>query len=110
LVTGSYRVLVDVVLAQLPPDTFDVVLCGDEVTHPKPHPESYLTAAARLGVNIHNTVAIEDSHNGITSARTAGCTVVAVPEDPQTLPENHGATLTPLSTITVDRLRNLARG
>jgi HAD superfamily hydrolase (TIGR01509 family) len=107
LVTGSYRVLVDVVLAQLPPDTFDVVLCGDEVTHPKPHPESYLTAACRLGVNIHNTVAIEDSHNGIASAVAAGCVVVAVPEDPRTLPEGHGATLTPLSAITADWLTTL---
>jgi HAD superfamily hydrolase (TIGR01509 family) len=107
LVTGSYRVLVDVVLAQLPPDTFDVVLCGDEVTHPKPHPESYLTAASRLGVNIHNTVAIEDSQNGIASAVAAGCVVVAVPEDPQTLPESHGAIVTPLSAITTDWLCSL---
>lgn len=107
LVTGSYRVLVDVVLAQLPPDTFDLVLCGDEVAHPKPHPESYLTAASRLGVNVHNSVAIEDSQNGIASAAAAGCVVVAVPEDPRTLPEGHGATIAPLSSITVDWLSTL---
>ncbi|MGW7682837.1 HAD family hydrolase [Kribbella sp. NPDC054772] len=107
LVTGSYRVLVDVVLDQLPADTFDVVLCGDEVTHPKPHPEPYLIAASRLGVNVHNTVAIEDSQNGIESAVAAGCVVVAVPEDPQTLPEGHGATVAPLSSLTVDWLSTL---
>lgn len=107
LVTGSYRALVDVVLDQLPPRTFDVVVCGDEVTCPKPHPESYLTAASRLSVNVHNTVAIEDSQIGIASAVAAGCVVVAVPEDPRTLPEGHGATVAPLSSITVDWLSTL---
>jgi beta-phosphoglucomutase-like phosphatase (HAD superfamily) len=54
------------------------VVCGDEVTAPKPDPESYLTAAARLGVRIGRCVAIEDSPTGLASARAAGATVIGV--------------------------------
>ena len=50
LVSSSYRVLVDAVLAHgIGP--FDLTVAGDEVVHGKPHPEPYLTAAARLGVD-----------------------------------------------------------
>lgn len=80
LVTSTHRRLVEVALAStLGHDTFDVVVCGDEVGAPKPHPESYRTAAARLGVPIGRCVAIEDSPTGIASASTAGAVVVAVP-------------------------------
>jgi HAD superfamily hydrolase (TIGR01509 family) len=80
LVTSTHRRLVEVALAStLGHDTFDVVVCGDEVGTPKPHPESYRTAAARLGVPIGRCVAIEDSPTGIASASAAGAVVVAVP-------------------------------
>lgn len=107
LVTGSYRVLVDVVLDQIPPDTFDVVVCGDEVIHPKPDPEPYLAAVSRLGRSAHHCVAIEDSLNGIASAAAAGCLVVAVPEDSGSLPEGHGARVTSLSSVTFESLNGL---
>ena len=78
LVSSSYRVLVDAVLAHgIGP--FDLTLSGDEVTHGKPHPEPYLTAAARLGVDPTRCVALEDSPAGVASAEDAGCAVVAVP-------------------------------
>jgi beta-phosphoglucomutase-like phosphatase (HAD superfamily) len=51
------------------------------VTDGKPHPEAYLTAAARLGVDPRHCVAIEDSPTGIASAEAAGCRVVAVPHN-----------------------------
>jgi HAD superfamily hydrolase (TIGR01509 family) len=80
LVTSTHRRLVDVALAStLGRDTFDAVVCGNEVTAPKPHPESYLTAADRLGVPIDRCVAIEDSPTGLTSALAAGAVVVGVP-------------------------------
>ncbi|MEU8403709.1 HAD family phosphatase [Nonomuraea sp. NPDC048892] len=107
LVTSSHRVLVDEVLAQLDPGMFDTVVCGDEVTRPKPDPESYLTAADRLGVDPRDCVALEDSRPGITSALAAGCLVVAVPEDAAALAEGHGAVVAALETVTVDRLISL---
>jgi HAD superfamily hydrolase (TIGR01509 family) len=80
LVTSTHRRLVEVVMTStLGHDTFDVVVCGNEVSSPKPHPESYLTAAHRLGVPVERCVAIEDSPIGIASASTAGAVVLAVP-------------------------------
>lgn len=79
LVTSSGRQLVEVALDTLGRDSFDVVVCGDEVDAAKPHPEPYLTAARLLGVPIERCVAIEDSPTGVTSALTAGAAVLAVP-------------------------------
>jgi HAD superfamily hydrolase (TIGR01509 family) len=78
LVTMSYRRLAEAVLAGLPPGSFATVVAGDDVRHGKPHPEPYLTAAARLGVAPGECVAIEDSPTGIASAEAAGVPVLAV--------------------------------
>jgi len=58
---------------------FDVVVGGDDVTHSKPHPEPYLTAADLLGVNIAECFALEDSEPGIASASASGAVTVGVP-------------------------------
>ncbi|HEX5596983.1 MAG TPA: HAD family phosphatase [Micromonosporaceae bacterium] len=79
LVTSSARSLVEVALETLGRDSFDVVVCGDEVTHPKPDPMPYLTAARLLSVPIGRCVAIEDSPAGVRSALAAGAAVLAVP-------------------------------
>lgn len=76
LVTSSFSVLADPFARMA--GVFDVVVSGDEVRHPKPHPEPYLTAAERLGVNISRCVAIEDSSSGLASAGSAGARVIAV--------------------------------
>jgi HAD superfamily hydrolase (TIGR01509 family) len=79
MVTMSYRSLAESVAAQLPPDTFQTLVTGDEVGAGKPDPEAYLTAAQRLGVDAAACLAIEDSPAGIASAESAGCVVIAVP-------------------------------
>jgi HAD superfamily hydrolase (TIGR01509 family) len=79
LVTMSYARLADAVVAALPAGVFAAVVPGDQVRHGKPHPEPYLTAAARLGVPPGECVAIEDSPPGVQSAQAAGTAVVAVP-------------------------------
>ncbi|MFF3866249.1 HAD family hydrolase [Micromonospora sp. NPDC001898] len=81
LVTSSVRPLVEVALDTLGRDSFDVVVCGDEVDATKPHPEPYLTAARLLGVPIARCVAIEDSPTGVASALAAGAAVLAVPAE-----------------------------
>ena len=45
----------------------------------KPAPDVYLEAARRLGVAASACAAVEDSHNGIRSAKAAGMRVFAVP-------------------------------
>ena len=59
-------------------DAFDVVVTGDDVEHGKPDPAIYLLTAQRLGVLPNRCVAIEDSPNGVQSARSAGMTVLGV--------------------------------
>lgn len=81
LVTSSGRRLVEIALDTLGRDSFDVVVCGDEVEATKPHPEPYLTAARLLGVPIERCVAIEDSPTGVASALAAGAAVLAVPAE-----------------------------
>ncbi|MEH3034498.1 MAG: HAD family hydrolase [Aeromicrobium erythreum] len=76
LVTMSYAPIADVLVDTL---GFDAVVTGDLVTHGKPHPEPYARAAALLGVDPADCVAIEDSPVGAASANAAGCTVLAVP-------------------------------
>ena len=78
LVTMSYRNLAKAIVEALPPGAFAVVVAGDDVTHGKPHPEPYLTAAARLGLTPDRCVAIEDSLTGVSSAEAAGVVVLAV--------------------------------
>lgn len=79
LVTMSYERFVAPIVEHLPPETFRVIVTGDQVTSGKPHPEAYLTAAAALGVDPADCVAIEDSPTGATSAEAAGCRVLVVP-------------------------------
>jgi len=79
LVTMSWKRFTDAVVPSLPAGSFAAVVAGDDVTHGKPHPEPYLTAAARLGVDPRRCIAIEDSPTGVRSAVAAGCTTLAVP-------------------------------
>ena len=58
---------------------FGATVSSEEVPRGKPAPDVYLEAARRLGTRPTKTAAIEDSRNGILSAKAAGMRVVAVP-------------------------------
>jgi HAD superfamily hydrolase (TIGR01509 family) len=60
-------------------DVFEIAVSSQEVARGKPAPDVYLEAARRLGVAPERCAAVEDSHNGIRSAKAAGMRVVAVP-------------------------------
>lgn len=79
LVTASPRRVVDLVLRTLGADWFALTVAAEDTARTKPDPDPYLAAAARLGVSPRNCVAVEDSPPGLSSARAAGCPVVAVP-------------------------------
>lgn len=79
LVTMSWRRLADAVISSAPTGSFVASVTGDEVRHGKPDPEPYLTAAATLGVDPSECVAIEDSPTGVASALAAGCATLGVP-------------------------------
>ncbi len=111
LVSSSFRVLVDAVLAQ-GVGPFDLTLAGDEVVDGKPHPEPYLTAASRLGVAAARCVVIEDSPSGVAAGEAAGCAVLAVPSVPGVVfdPAARRHVVTSLAEVTVADLRTLAAG
>ena len=79
LVTMSIRSMAEDIVAAIPFHAFDELVTGDQVSEPKPHPEPYLTAAERLGVDIADCVAIEDSPPGLASATSAGAVAIGVP-------------------------------
>lgn len=58
---------------------FSVTVSSEEVPRGKPAPDVYLETAKRLGVDPAACAAIEDSHNGILSAKAAGMRVIAIP-------------------------------
>ena len=66
------------VAESIPFEAFDVVVAGDDVKFGKPHPEPYLTAAHRLGVDPEDCLAFEDSVTGLNSAAAAGTHAVGV--------------------------------
>lgn len=59
---------------------FQAVVAAEDVARPKPAPDIYLEVCRRLNVEPTGAVALEDSAPGITAARDAGLTVVAVPQ------------------------------
>lgn len=59
---------------------FDKVICGDMIKNSKPAPDIYLKACEELGENPKNCIAIEDSKNGILSAKNADMNVIMIPD------------------------------
>jgi len=59
---------------------FEITVSAESEQHGKPHPAVYLTCARQLGLRPPECVALEDSVNGLSSAKAAGMHVIAVPE------------------------------
>ena len=93
LTSSSNREIIDLFLdlSGLGP-CFAVTISSEEVERGKPAPDVYLEALRRLGADPSDSVAVEDSENGIRAAKAAGMRVVAVPNphyppDPAALAE-----------------------
>jgi HAD superfamily hydrolase (TIGR01509 family) len=110
LVTTTPRRLAALVLAQIDRDlaglpSFDVTVCGDEVSARKPDPAPYRQAMAALGVGAESCVVVEDSLAGVTAGLAAGAAVLGVPSL-QPLPPMPGLALR--DTLAAVRLADLA--
>jgi HAD superfamily hydrolase (TIGR01509 family) len=80
LASSSNRPLIDLALDEMGvADLFRATVSSEEVERGKPAPEVYLEAARRLGVRPQDVAAVEDSANGIRSAKAAGMHVIAIP-------------------------------
>lgn len=109
LVTMSHRVLADAMLNTIP-GVFPVVVTGEVVTHGKPHPEPYLTAAEALGVDIRDCIALEDSPAGSQSAHASGAVTLGVRREAELGPLPGMSRVTSLSGLGVDGLSSLMGG
>ncbi len=80
LASSSNRELIDAALeAAGLARYFRFTVSSEEVERGKPAPDVYLEAARRLGVAPERCAAIEDSQNGIRSAKAGGMRVIAIP-------------------------------
>jgi HAD superfamily hydrolase (TIGR01509 family) len=91
---------------------FAVTLSSEEVARGKPAPDVYLEVMHRMGADAADSIAVEDSENGIRAARAAGMRVVAVPNphyppDPTVLAEADDV-VDSLHELTLERV--LGRG
>jgi sugar-phosphatase len=78
LVTSAHRSLALRRLASVGLPTPAVLVGADDVAVGKPAPEGYLQAAARLGVDIHRCVVMEDTPAGTEAGRLAGARVIGL--------------------------------
>ena len=60
---------------------FEFILTNADYVRHKPHPEPYLTAAARLGVDPASCVVVEDTERGLQAATAAGMRCLVIPGD-----------------------------
>jgi mannitol-1-/sugar-/sorbitol-6-phosphatase len=105
LVTSAPRVIATARLAAAGLIAPAVFITLDDVDRPKPDPQPFLRAAARLGVDPSRCVVFEDAPAGVVAARAAGCRVIGVAGTGD--PDELGADLV---VDGLDRLRVVRRG
>ncbi len=105
LASSANREVIDLVLelAGLE-DAFAATVSSEEVGRGKPSPDVYLEAARRLDAPPESCAAVEDSANGIRSAKAAGMLVVAVPDRHYPPDEESLA----LADVSLDSIRELS--
>lgn len=85
-------------------ERFHAVVGHGDYTSGKPSPDPFLRAAERLGIAPALCLALEDSHNGVRSASTAGMMTIMVPDLIPPTAEVHA-----LCTLIVDDLHAVCR-
>jgi HAD superfamily hydrolase (TIGR01509 family) len=61
-------------------DRFPIIIARGDYARGKPHPDPFLKAAERLGIEPELCIALEDSHHGVRSAAGAGMMTIMVPD------------------------------
>jgi beta-phosphoglucomutase len=79
VVSGSNRETVHNIINTFFPDTFQIIIAGDDINKSKPAPEPYLKAVEKLGVPKEHCIVIENAPLGIRSAKEAGLKCIAIP-------------------------------
>jgi HAD superfamily hydrolase (TIGR01509 family) len=79
VVSGSDKAVVKELIERFFPDTFSVLVTGNDVTEGKPSPEPYLKAVEMLNVEKSECIVIENAPMGVESAKKAGLYCIAIP-------------------------------
>lgn len=79
VVSGSTRMTVHNMINKFFPDTFNVIIDGDQNIESKPSPQPYLKAVEKLGIPKEKCIVVENAPMGITSAKSAGLRCIAIP-------------------------------
>jgi HAD superfamily hydrolase (TIGR01509 family) len=106
LVSASPRNLMDAALSTLDPNFFSFTISADDVKRTKPFPDPYLMAAERMRESPEDCVVFEDSLTGISSAREAGCAVIAVPHYIEVAEEKNLKVIKSLESVDSHMLRD----
>jgi HAD superfamily hydrolase (TIGR01509 family) len=72
------KININLTEAGIPPETFDVIVSGQDVVNKKPDPEIFLTAAGRLGLSPSECLVVEDAVNGVAAAKAGGFRCLAL--------------------------------
>lgn len=84
---------------------FETMVVAEDVVNGKPHPDVFLTAAARMGIAVDRAIVVEDAAAGVEGARRAGMRVIGVRAgDPLADADVVAASLTDLPGDTFERL------
>jgi len=80
--TGAQEEFLDIVVDMLKiREKFDVLQSSDGIDKGKPEPEIYLKTCEKLAVAPQECFVLEDSANGVTAGKKAGCSVIAIPSE-----------------------------
>jgi HAD superfamily hydrolase (TIGR01509 family) len=107
IASGSYeRDIRTILVSNLVENLFTAIVGKDGIARTKPHAETYIEAARRLGIPPSSCLAVEDAEKGVWSAHGAGMEVIVVMTDLTRDLRIEGADLT-LGSL--DELRSLLR-
>ncbi len=79
VVSGSDKSVVYELIERFFPDTFSVIVTGNDVLEGKPSPMPYQKAVEMLGVQKDECIVIENAPLGVESAKRAGLFCIAIP-------------------------------
>ncbi len=76
---GHRRIVLNTLKALGIAQLFDTIVCSEDYSRGKPHPDPFLEAARRLGVVPEHCLVFEDTQTGLQAANAAGMASVLVP-------------------------------
>lgn len=104
IASSSPDVMIDAIVERLQiQDLLDATHSAEHEKNGKPEPDVYLTAAKKLGVEPGQCIAVEDSLNGLRSAKAAGMKTIAIPDQRYTSKESIGD----LADVVLDSLEEI---